>query len=111
MRISFKMLVVLAATFTPQVSIACKCFGPGHYDTVFEGRVTSVREDSTQINTDRYSEVRFEIVRTIKGKNEKETVVYTGNSLTCGAVYKVGEKYIVYAINKGYLETKYCYGK
>ncbi|MFZ6799233.1 hypothetical protein [Undibacterium sp. Di24W] len=111
MRILSKLLVVLAAMFLPQISIACSCLGPGHYDVIFEGIVTSIREDKTKMNTDRYAEVRFEVVRTIKGKNKKEIVVYTGNSLMCGAVYEVGKKYVIYAIDKSYLETKFCYGK
>ena len=111
MRIFSKLLLVLAVILLPQISMACKCLGPGHYDVIFEGIVTSVREDKTKMNTDRYAEVRFEVVRTIKGKNKKEIVVYTGNSLMCGAVHEVGKKYVIYVIDKSYLETKYRYGK
>jgi hypothetical protein len=99
------------AVLLPEVVFACKCAGPSNYDVVFEGQVMSVTEDAANIQTDRYHAVRFRIERVVAGKKQNEITVYTAAPLLCGMVYRVGETYLVHALDKGYFETKYCYGR
>ena len=97
--------------FTSCVAHACKCVGPTGYDLVFEGTVESIKAQQQYIKTDHYYAVRFVVDKTLKGETVKTTTVFTGSSLLCGATYEIGKRYTVYAINKEYLETKYCYGR
>ena len=111
--IRFLSLLIVGSivVLLPALAAACKCSGPGRYDLIFEGRVASITEDAANIQTDRYLAVRFQVERVVAGTRQNETTVYTGRVLMCGTTYKVGEKYVVYALDKGYLETKYCYGR
>lgn len=104
------ILMVLLIPLSQQV-YACKCTGPGEYDVVFEGKVLKIKTEPKEMNTEHYHKVHFKVEKTIKGKIEAETTIYTGASLLCGVHYKLGEKYTVYALNKERLQTRYCYGK
>ena len=103
--------VALLVIFAPAVAQACKCAAPPHYDVIFEGTVESIEGRQEDAATDRYYEIHFVVNKALKGEPTSRSTVFTGSSLLCGITYKQGKRYTVYAINKGYLETKYCYGK
>jgi hypothetical protein len=103
--------IALLVFFYPSVAQACKCAGLLHYDVIFEGTAESIIIREQDVATDRYREIHFVVNKTLKGELSSRATVFTGPLDLCGIPYEQGKRYTVYATNKGYLETEYCYGR
>ena len=107
----FALIVMATIPFVViESAYACKCAGPGIYDAVFEGSVTSVEPLNETGEWHRAKLVKFSVSRWTKGAERKEVAVRTKSVALCGANFEVGHRYRVFAIGHESLETKYCFG-
>ena len=113
------MLIVIAfLVFAAGESFACTCAPPSidkaleGADVVFSGKVTKIIESNIHRNGRPItSTVYFKVFKAWKGVTTEEMIVRTSiNSPLCGFPFRVGEKYLVFALGEKIFSTWLCSG-
>lgn len=101
---SFLALAIVIAS-SHAAANACTCLPPmgpaeemRRSDAVFLGKVMSIKRNGSDNDPFRSVEVRFDVVRSWKGEERSEQIVFTSsNSAACGYPFAEGKTYLVYA--------------